>query len=92
MGVHSLVICRLPVRKATRHSAIVVVPFSRLDRASKSTMSCRPETLINYTNLPITFYYGPIYKDRVSLAIGVTRLSQTHETDVGEAKSGRAGK
>lgn|GEM_PF-2122683 len=74
MGLHSLVFCRVAVRKATRHSAIVVVPFFRLDRASNCTLPYRPEPLIIFKNVPITFYYGRIYADRVDLAIGVTRM------------------
>ena len=74
MGLHSLVICRVAVRKATRHSAIVVVPFFRLDRASKSTLPYRPEPLIISKNVPITFYYGTVYADRVVLAIGDARM------------------
>jgi|WetSurSiteA1Bulk_404760.scaffolds.fasta_scaffold216155_2 hypothetical protein len=74
MGARSLVICRVAVRKATRQSAVVVVPFFHLDRASKSTLPYRPEPLIMLKNVPITFYYGPIYADRVDLAIGDTRM------------------
>ena len=92
MGVHSLVFCGLTVREATRHSAIVIVPLSRLYRASKNAMSCRSEPPIIHKNGPITFCYGTIYSDRGSLAIGVARLSQTHKTNVGEAVSGHAGK
>ena len=92
MGLRCLVFCGLTVRKAPRHSAIVVVSSSRLYRASKNAKPCRSEPLFMHANGPITFCYGLTYTDRVSLAIGVARLSQTHKTNVGEAESRHAGK
>ena len=79
------------MREATRHSAIVTVPLPRLYRALKDATSCRSEPPIINENGPITFCYGTTYSSRGSLAIGVTRLLQTHETNAVGALSRRTG-